>query len=204
MSAAPSRRASSSRARRPPGATRRRSPWSRSGRASSSAATAAASCFGTSSCSRFWTPAAAASSFGRSASGIAFHAFFVMTVAPTTGARPMSSMFGVCRYHWNSSAASGVVGTAFDHAGRQAGHDVGHRHRARLEAVGLEPLHHAIVAGRGVELDLLQIGDGRDGLLGEELRPPAVSPVEQDEALRLDALARSSASASSVTSFSSS
>ena len=45
-----------------------------------------------------------------SASAIAFHVFCVTTVAPTTGARPMSSMYGVCRYHWNSIAASGGVG----------------------------------------------------------------------------------------------
>ena len=91
----------------------------------------------------------------------------------------------------------------FDHAGRQAGHDVGHRHRARLEAVRLEPLHHAIVAGRRVELRLLQIGDASARLLGEHLRPAAVAPVEQHEALRLDALADLGVSFS-VTSFSSS
>ncbi len=83
-----------------------------------------------------------------------------------------------------------------DHAGREPGHDVGHRHRARLEAVRLEPLHHAIVAGRRPQLRLLQLVQRADRLLREDLRPAAVSPVEQDEALRVDALRDRRASAS--------
>ena len=120
---------------------------------------------------------------------IAFHALRVITVAPMTGARPMSSMFGVCRYHWNSMRGERGRRHGFDHAGRQPCHDVGHRHRARLEAVRLEPLHHAIVAGRRVQLRLLEVVDRSHGLLREHLRPAAVSPVEQDEALGFDALA---------------
>src|SRR5262249_28220597 len=49
-------------------------------------AIAAASVFGTSASRRFWTAAASARIFERSAGEIAFHAFFVTTVAPTTGA----------------------------------------------------------------------------------------------------------------------
>ena len=75
-----------------------------------------------------------------------------------------------------------------DHAGREPGQDVGHRHRARLEAVRLVPLHHPVVAGRRVELDALEIVHRLHGLLGEHLHPPAVAPVEQHEALRLDPL----------------
>src|SRR5712692_7079149 len=47
-------------------------------------AIAAWSCFGTSTCSRFSTAAADASSFARSFSGILFHAFVVITLPPTT------------------------------------------------------------------------------------------------------------------------
>src|SRR5437773_565040 len=63
------------------------------------AVTASASSFGTSACRRFSTPSAAATSLALSASGIAFHAFTVITPAPTIGARPISSMYGVWRYH---------------------------------------------------------------------------------------------------------
>ena len=40
-----------------------------------------------------------------------FHVLVVITLAPTIGASPMSSMYGVWRYHWNISAASGGVGS---------------------------------------------------------------------------------------------
>ncbi len=54
--------------------------------------TANASCFGTSACSRLSTASAASASFARSASGILSHVLREITVAPTTGASPMSSM----------------------------------------------------------------------------------------------------------------
>src|SRR5262249_44972984 len=80
-------------------------------------------------------------------------------------------------------------GHAVDHPGGEPGHDVGHRHCPRLKPVGLEPLHHAIVAGRRIELDVLEIVDGLHRLLREDLRPAAAAPVEEHEASGLDALA---------------
>jgi len=55
-------------------------------------ATAFSSSFGTASRRRLSTPSAAASSFGLSASGIAFHAFIMMMLPATIGASPSSSM----------------------------------------------------------------------------------------------------------------
>ena len=75
----------------------------------------------------------------------------------------------------------------FNHPRREAGHDVGHRHGAWLEAVGLEPLHHAIIPGRREQLDAFQIGDAFDRPFREHLGPAAMSPVEEHEPFGLDA-----------------
>ena len=140
-----------------------------------------------------------AASAGRP-SGIAFHAFVVMTPAPTIGAQAESR---AC------TASAGTTGTAARPAavvGRPSIMPVVRPVVMSVIAIarGSKPLALNHCTMRSLPADVqsltcLQVGDGRHRLLREHLRPAAVAPVEEDEAFRLDALAQASASASSVT-----